>query len=172
MMNEGIGNIRLLLLDVDGVMTDGGIIYDGNGLETKVFNVKDGHGIKMLQRYGIEVGIITGRTSVVVDFRAKELGITLVYQGALKKLVCYEEVKLKTGLEDSQIAYVGDDIIDVPVMRRVGFAAAPSDAIPEVRAVAHHIASCGGGKGAVREVCDLILKGRGLWDEVAARYEL
>jgi len=171
-MDYKLTDIRLLLLDVDGVMTDGGIIYDGNGLETKVFNVKDGHGIKMLQRYGIEVGIITGRTSKVVDFRAKELGIDLVYQGALKKLDSYCHVKEKTGLTDSQIAYVGDDIIDVPVMRRVAFAAAPADALVEARTAAHYVTSCGGGRGAVREVCDLVLKGRGLWSEVAARYEL
>ena len=171
-MNDRLVNIRLLLLDVDGVMTDGGIIYDGNGLETKVFNVKDGHGIKMLQRHGIEVGIITGRTSQVVAFRAKELGISLVYQGALKKLDSYDDVKRKTGFDDSQIAYVGDDVIDVQVMRRVAFAAAPADALPEARAAAHFVTSLSGGRGAVREVCDLILKGRGLWDEVTARYEL
>lgn len=171
-MKDKLADIRLLLLDVDGVMTDGGIIYDGNGLETKVFNVKDGHGIKMLQRYGIEVGIITGRTSAVVTNRAKELGITLVYQGALKKLESYTDVKEKTGFSDNQIAYVGDDVIDVPVMRRVVFAAAPVDALPEARAAAHYITSAAGGRGAVREVCDLILKGRGLWDDVAARYEL
>jgi 3-deoxy-D-manno-octulosonate 8-phosphate phosphatase (KDO 8-P phosphatase) len=171
-MNDRLADIRLLLLDVDGVMTDGGIIYDGNGLETKVFNVKDGHGIKMLQRHGIEVGIITGRTSQVVAFRAKELGIDLVYQGALKKLDSYDDVKQKTGLDDSQIAYVGDDVIDVPVMRRVAFAAAPADALMEARTAAHYVTVCGGGRGAVREVCDLILKGRGLWNEVVARYEL
>lgn len=171
-MDDKLKNIRLLLLDVDGVMTDGGIIYDGNGLETKVFNVKDGHGIKMLQRHGIEVGIITGRTSKVVDIRAKELGIELVYQGALKKLVSYEDIKLKTGLVDSQIAYIGDDVIDVPVMRRVAFAAAPQDALPEARNAASYVTSCGGGRGAVREICDLILKGRGLWGEVVTRYEL
>ena len=171
-MDAKLADIRLLLLDVDGVMTDGGIIYDGNGVEIKVFNVKDGHGIKMLQRHGIEVGIITGRTSPVVDLRAKELGIEMLYQGALKKVECYNDVKLKTGLTDSQIAYVGDDVIDVPVMRRVIFAAAPSDALIEARKAAHYVTSCGGGRGAVREVCDLILKGRGLWDEVAARYEL
>lgn len=171
-MNERLKDIRLLLVDVDGVMTDGGIIYDGNGLETKVFNVKDGHGIKMLQRYGIEVGIITGRTSAVVDIRARELGIGLVYQGALRKLDCYDEIKQKSGLSDSQIAYMGDDVIDVPVMRRVAFAAAPSDGLAEARNVAHYVTICGGGRGAVREVCDLILKGRGLWGEVASRYEL
>lgn len=171
-MNEKLKDIRLLLLDVDGVMTDGGIIYDGNGLETKVFNVKDGHGIKMLQRYGIEVGIITGRTSKVVEIRAAELGIEIVYQGSLKKLDSYLDVKLKTGLTDNQIAYVGDDVIDVPVMKRVAFAAAPSDALPEARSVAHYVTLNGGGKGAVREVCDLILRGRGFWDEVINRYEL
>jgi 3-deoxy-D-manno-octulosonate 8-phosphate phosphatase (KDO 8-P phosphatase) len=171
-MTDRLKDIRLLLLDVDGVMTDGGIIYDGNGLETKTFNVRDGHGIKMLQRSGIIIGIITGRTSLVVDIRARELGIDLVYQGALTKLVSYTDVKLKTGLEDNQIAYMGDDIIDVPVMRRVAFAAAPVDAQDEVKAVAHYIASQPGGRGAVREVCDLILKGRGLWEQVAERYEL
>jgi 3-deoxy-D-manno-octulosonate 8-phosphate phosphatase (KDO 8-P phosphatase) len=171
-MQDRLKDIRLLLLDVDGVMTDGGIIYDSNGVETKVFNVKDGHGIKMLQRYGIEVGIITGRTSKVVDIRARELGIELVYQGALKKLESYIDVKLKTGFIDSQIAYIGDDVIDVPVMRRVVFAAAPADALPEARKVAHYVTFCPGGSGAVREVCDLVLKGRGLWDEVASRYEL
>lgn len=171
-MQEKLRNIKLLLLDVDGVMTDGGIIYDGNGLETKVFNVKDGHGIKMLQRHGIDVGIITGRTSVVVDIRARELGIGLVYQGALKKLESYADVKLKTGLTDSQIAYMGDDIIDVPVMRRAGFCAAPPDSLPEVLAVADYVSTRPGGRGAVRELCDLILRGQGLWDEVVARYGL
>jgi 3-deoxy-D-manno-octulosonate 8-phosphate phosphatase (KDO 8-P phosphatase) len=171
-MNDKLSDIRLLLLDVDGVMTDGGIVYDGNGLETKVFNVKDGHGIKMLQRHGIDVGIITGRTSVVVDIRAKELGITLVYQGALKKLESYLDIQQKTGFSDSQIAYMGDDVIDVPVMRRVIFAAAPADALAEARGAAHYVTACCGGRGAVREVCDLILKGRGLWSDVASRYEL
>lgn len=171
-MNEKLGTIKLLLLDVDGVMTDGRIIYDANGLESKFFNVKDGHGIKMLQRYGLEIGIITGRTSVVVDFRARELGIDLVYQGALKKLESYEDIKLRTGLADHQIAFMGDDIIDVPVLRRVGFSAAPADALPEVAAVVDYVSKNGGGRGAVREVCDLILKGRGLWEETVKRYEL
>jgi 3-deoxy-D-manno-octulosonate 8-phosphate phosphatase (KDO 8-P phosphatase) len=171
-MNDRLKDIRLLLLDVDGVLTDGGIMYDANGVETKVFNVRDGHGIKMLQRHGIEVGIITGRTSVVVDIRAKELGIELVYQGSLKKLESYLDVKLKTGFTDSQIAYVGDDVIDIPVMRRVIFAASPADALNEARSAAHYVTTLAGGKGAVREVCDLILKGRGLWGKIAERYEL
>lgn len=171
-MHDKLKNIRLLLLDVDGVMTDGGIIYDASGLETKRFNVKDGHGIKMLQRYGVEVGIITGRTSIVVDNRARELGISLVYQGSLKKIESYEDIRHKTGLADEQIAYMGDDVIDVPVMRRVGFSAAPQDGLPEVLAVVDYVATRDGGCGAVREVCDHILKARGAWDEIAARYEL
>ena len=171
-MKNRLKHIRLLLLDVDGVLTDGSIIFDANGLETKCFNVRDGHGIKMLQRHGIEVGIITGRTSAVVDIRAKELGINLVYQGALIKLESYNNVKEKTGLDDSQIAYMGDDVIDVPLLRRVGFAAVPLDGMSGVRDAAHYVSSCAGGRGAVREVCDMILKGRGVWDEIVARYEL
>jgi len=171
-MKYKLKNIKLLLLDVDGVMTDGGIIYDGNGLETKTFNVKDGHGIKMLQRHGIEVGIITGRTSKVVEIRAAELGIELVYQGALKKLESYDDIKFRTGLADSQIAYVGDDVIDVPVMKRVAFAAAPADALLDAIKAADYVTKKEGGKGAVREVCDMILKGCGFWGEVVNRYEL
>lgn len=171
-MREKLRQIELLLLDVDGVMTDGGIIYDANGLEIKVFNVKDGHGIKMLQRHGIQVGVITGRTSAVVEIRARELGIELLYQGSLRKLESYADVQRRTGLDDSRIAYMGDDVIDVPVMRRAGFAAAPPDSLPEALAVADYVTSRPGGKGAVREVCDLILKGRGAWPEIAARYEL
>ncbi|HPX61616.1 MAG TPA: phenylphosphate carboxylase subunit delta [Deltaproteobacteria bacterium] len=171
-MDGRLCNVKLLLLDVDGVMTDGSIIYDANGLETKRFNVRDGHGIKMLQRHGIQVGIITGRTSPVVDIRARELGISHVYQGALKKLESYQDVKFKTGLDDSQIAYMGDDIIDVPVMRRVCFSAAPADAIAEVLAVVDFVSSCPGGRGAVRELCDLILKSCGYWQGEVERYEL
>jgi len=171
-MHEKLKNIKLLLLDVDGVMTDGGIIYDASGLETKRFNVKDGHGIKMLQRHGVEVGIITGRTSIVVDNRARELGISIVYQGALKKIDSYLDVKQKTGLDDAEIAYMGDDVIDVPVLRRVGFSAAPLDALPEVRGVVDYVSPCAGGFGAVRDLCDHILKARGAWTEITERYEL
>ncbi|MDY0385132.1 MAG: HAD hydrolase family protein [Geobacter sp.] len=172
-MHEKLKQIELLLLDVDGVMTDGRIIWDAHGVETKAFNVKDGHGIKLVQRAGVQVGIITGRTSPVVDLRARELGIDILYQGALKKLDSYLDIKRRTGLEDHQIAYMGDDVIDVPVMRRVGFSAAPADALPEVAALADYVARCGGGCGAVRELCDLVLKARGQWQElVASRYEL
>lgn len=172
-MTDKLQQIQLLILDVDGVMTDGRIIWDANGVETKFFNVRDGHGIKLIQRAGIRVGIITGRTSPVVDLRARELGIEFVYQGSLRKLDSYDDIRQRTGLADHQIAYMGDDVIDVPVMRKAGFSAAPGDALPEVRAVADFVSCYGGGMGAVRELCDLLLKGRGAWDElVARRYEL
>jgi 3-deoxy-D-manno-octulosonate 8-phosphate phosphatase (KDO 8-P phosphatase) len=171
-METKLKHIELVLLDVDGVMTDGGIIYDAHGVESKRFNVKDGHGIKMLQRYGIQVGIITGRTSVVVDNRAKELGISLVYQGALKKSEQYQTIKETTGFSDQQIAYMGDDVIDIPVLNQVGFSAAPADAVPEVLCRVDYISKLGGGAGAVRDLCDHILRARGFWDDVAVRYAL
>lgn len=169
-MIERLQKIKLLLLDVDGVLTDGRIIFDSNGIESKFFNVKDGHGIKMIQRGGIEVGIISGRKSQVVFNRALELGIGLVYQGALDKMTPYREILTRTGLDDSQVAFMGDDIIDIPVLRRVGFAAAPADAVAEVIPHAHLVTKNRGGWGAVREVCDLLLKGQGTWDSVTARY--
>jgi 3-deoxy-D-manno-octulosonate 8-phosphate phosphatase (KDO 8-P phosphatase) len=169
-MEERLRKIRLLLLDVDGVMTDGRIIFDSNGIESKFFNVKDGHGIKMVQRAGIEVGIISGRGSVVVSNRAAELGISLVYQKALDKLTPYQEILERTELTDDQVAFVGDDVIDIPVLRRVGFAAAPADAVDDVFPHVHFTTRNRGGWGAVREVCDLLLRGQGNWDEITSRY--
>ena len=169
-MNERMKKIKLLILDVDGVMTDGRIVFDSNGVETKFFNVKDGHGIKLVQRAGIEVGIISGRKSQVVANRAAELGISRLYQGALDKLGPYQEILAATGLDDSEVAFMGDDVIDLPVMRRVGFAAAPADAVAEVLPYAHFVARNRGGWGAVRELCDLLLREQGRWDEITARY--
>jgi 3-deoxy-D-manno-octulosonate 8-phosphate phosphatase (KDO 8-P phosphatase) len=172
MMKERISPIRLLLLDVDGVLTDGRIVYDANGIESKFFNVKDGCGIKMLQRASIAVGIISGRGSQVVANRAAELGITHVYQKSLDKLAPYREILEKTGLSDHQVAYMGDDVVDLPLLRRVGFSAAPADAVPEVRSRVHFVTNNAGGWGAVREVCDLLLKEQGAWEEVTAAYFL
>ena len=170
MIDEQVAGIRLLLMDVDGVMTDGRIIFDSNGTESKFFNVKDGHGIKMVQRSGIEVGIISGRESQVVRNRAEELGISHVYLKAHDKLIPYREILAKTGLVDRQVAYIGDDIIDIPILRRVGFAAAPADAIADVFPHVHLVTKNGGGWGAVREVCDLLLKGQKAWEALTARY--
>lgn len=169
-MRARLAGIRLLLLDVDGVMTDGRIIYDDRGGETKAFDVKDGHGIKLLQRAGIRVGIITGRQSPVVDRRAAELGIDLVYQGAKDKLVPFREVLHKTGLDCAAVAYVGDDLVDLPILRQVGFAATVADAHDEVRPHVHYVTTRPGGHGAVREICDLLLKETGRWATVTARY--
>jgi len=167
---EAARKTRLLILDVDGVLTDGGIILGGDGTELKRFHVRDGHGIKLVQRAGIPVAIITGRQSDVVERRAAELGITDVYQRCLDKIVAYEDLTQKHGLEDSQVAYVGDDVVDIPIFRRVGLSVAVADATEEARAEAMMITSLGGGMGAVREVTDFILKAGGRWDDVVSRY--
>lgn len=170
MINQKAAKIRLLLLDVDGVLTNGQIIYDGAGNELKMFNVRDGHGLKLVQRAGIQVGIITGRKSEVVSRRAAELGIEILFQGALNKLEPYQEILSQTGLSAEQIAYVGDDLIDLQVLQRVGFSATVSDADAAVRSRVDYVASLPGGYGAVREICDLLLKAGGHWEQVTARY--
>jgi len=169
-MEERLKKIRLLLLDVDGVMTDGRIIFDSNGVESKFFNVKDGHGIKMLQRAGIEVGIISGRESKVVANRATELGIERVFQKATDKLSPYLRILADTGFSDDEAAFIGDDLIDIPVLKRVGFAAAPADAVAEVLPYAHFVTRNPGGWGAVREISDMLLRAQGKWDELTARF--
>ncbi len=169
-MRERLRRIRLLLLDVDGVLTDGRIIYDAQGIETKAFDVKDGHGLKLLQRSGVQVGIITGRQSEVVDIRARELGIDIVYQGAKDKLVPFEEILQKLQLTADEVAYMGDDLPDLPVLRRAGWAVAPLDAVGEIKPYVHYVTSRPGGRGAVREVCDLLLQENGCWPELTSRY--
>jgi 3-deoxy-D-manno-octulosonate 8-phosphate phosphatase (KDO 8-P phosphatase) len=167
---EGAAKVRLFLTDVDGVLTDGGIIYDASGVETKRFHVRDGHGIKMLQRAGIAVGIITGRTSRVVEVRARELGIEIVRQGAFDKVAAWRGILDGAGLLPEETAYAGDDIVDLPLLRSVGFSAAPSDAEPYVLDAVHFVASRPGGGGAVREIAEFLLRARGAWDAAAAKY--
>jgi len=162
--------LKLLILDVDGVLTDGGIIYAGADTELKAFNVKDGHGIKLLKRAGVECAVITSRSSAAVGRRTNELGIELVYQGELDKLRAYDDILLKTGLSASETAYMGDDVVDLPVIARAGFSAAPADAVAEVRERVDFVAAAAGGRGAVREVAELILKSQGRWDELMGRY--
>lgn len=169
-MRERLNKIRLLLLDVDGVMTDGRIIYSSDGLETKAFDVKDGHGLKLLQRAGFKLGIITGRQSDIVAGRAAELGIEIVHQGCKNKLEPYQSILEETGFSDEQVAYVGDDVIDLPVLNRVGFAATVRDAVDDIKPYVHYVTEKDGGKGAVREICDLLLKQTGRWAEVTDRY--
>lgn len=169
-MKERLLNIRLLLLDVDGVLTDGRITYDVQGVESKSFDVKDGHGLKMLQRAGIKVGIITGRQSSIVTLRAQELGIEILHQGAKQKLAPYEAILREHGFEDREVAYVGDDLVDLPILTRVGFAVTVADGVEELREHVDYVTRKEGGRGAVREVCDLLLKECGYWSQVTDRY--
>jgi 3-deoxy-D-manno-octulosonate 8-phosphate phosphatase (KDO 8-P phosphatase) len=162
--------VRLMIFDVDGVMTDGSIIYHDDGSEIKSFDVQDGHGIKLIQRAGIEVAIITGRYSRAVEHRAAGLGISLVHQDCKIKLEAYDKILAETGLGDAEIGYMGDDVIDVPVMRRVGFSVAVPNAVEQVKPYAHYITRRSGGRGACREVCDLLLIVQERWREVTQRY--
>ncbi|HKN19446.1 MAG TPA: HAD-IIIA family hydrolase [Dissulfurispiraceae bacterium] len=168
---EIASKIKLLILDVDGVLTDGGIILDGGGAELKVFHVRDGHGLSMLKRAGVKVAIITGRNSEVVDRRARELEITEVYQGCHKKIVAYEKLLVKLDIADENVAYIGDDVVDVPLLKRVGFPVAVADAVEEARESALFITNARGGRGAVREISDLILKASGKWRELLDEYD-
>ncbi|HUK40347.1 MAG TPA: HAD-IIIA family hydrolase [Candidatus Acidoferrales bacterium] len=162
-VHKKAAKVKLLLLDVDGVLTDGGIIIDSRGGETKRFDVKDGQGIALLVRAGITVGFVTSRSSRVVARRAKELGVGIVYQGVQDKADAYNEIKKNTGFQDEQIAFVGDDISDLPLMRRVGLAVAVKDSWPGVRLRADYVTQARGGCGAVREVSELLLKAQNTW---------
>ena len=154
-------NIKLLLLDVDGVLTDGRIILDNKGNELKAFHVRDGHGIKLAQKTGIVIGIITGRKSEVVNIRARELGITEVHQGAHEKIVVYDQILKKYGFRDAEVAYMGDDVVDLSIFQRVGLAATVADADPAVKPFVDLVTRASGGRGAVRELINLLLKKQG-----------
>jgi 3-deoxy-D-manno-octulosonate 8-phosphate phosphatase (KDO 8-P phosphatase) len=154
--------IRLLIFDVDGVLTDGSLFLGDDGQEYKAFNSRDGHGIKMLQKHGVIVGIITGRTSRVVEHRMENLGVTHIYQGKLQKLPAYEELIAELGMSDEETAYVGDDVVDLPVMRRVGLAIAVQDAHPLVLKHSHWQTPSAGGRGAARDVCEMLMEARGV----------
>jgi 3-deoxy-D-manno-octulosonate 8-phosphate phosphatase (KDO 8-P phosphatase) len=162
--------IKLLILDVDGVMTDGKIILDNEGNEFKAFNVRDGHGVKMLVREGFKIAIVTGRESRVVQRRALELGISDVFQRCLRKLQTYEILKDKYILTDKEIAFIGDDIVDLPILIRVGLSVAVSDSVDEVKERVDFITKNPGGAGAVREVCEILLKAKGVWDRIIEDY--
>ena len=163
-------NIKLLLLDVDGVLTDGRIIIGEDGELCKNFHVADGLGISLAKRYGIEVGIITGRSSRIIHNRAKELGITLLYTGIANKAEALAEILLNTSYTKEQIAYMGDDLNDLAVMQNVGFCGAPANAIVEVKERAHFICTRLGGYGAVREFIEYLLKNQGHWGKIVQEY--
>ena len=165
-----IKKIKIIVLDVDGVMTDGKVIITDEGRELRNFNVKDGHGIKIAQRAGYQFAILSGKASKAVDVRAAGLGIKIIYQGQLRKVDPYQDIKKKHGYVDEEICCVGDDITELPLFRRCGFAVPVNDAVDELKGAAHFITEANGGHGAVRELCELILKTTGKWDEATARY--
>jgi 3-deoxy-D-manno-octulosonate 8-phosphate phosphatase (KDO 8-P phosphatase) len=166
-----IRRVKLLILDVDGVMTDGRVVIDDAGLESKAFDVKDGHGLKILMRFGIDVVLLTGRRSRVVQHRAADLGITEVHQGILNKVEQFAVILKSRDIAAEETACVGDDVVDIPLLRRAGFSVAVADAVPEARMIADYVTHHPGGRGAVREVCEVILKAQNRWADVAARYE-
>ena len=167
---EKMKMVTLLVLDVDGVLTDGKIIIDDLGNESKNFNVRDGHGLKLLMRSGIDVALLTGRESKVVKYRAAELGIKDVYQGVRDKAKVLSEMLATKGLSGECVAYVGDDIVDIPALRMVGFSVAVADALDYVKANVDYVTVNKGGNGAVREVCEMILIAREKWNDVTSRY--
>jgi 3-deoxy-D-manno-octulosonate 8-phosphate phosphatase (KDO 8-P phosphatase) len=160
--------IRLLILDVDGVLTDGSLYFDAKGEALKVFHVRDGHGIKMAQRAGIEVAFLSGRRSDAAYHRARELGVSRFHEGLRDKVAVLEEIMAALQIEAAAVAAVGDDLVDLPHLRRVGLAVAVADAAPEVQAAAHWVTNLPGGRGAVREVCDLLLKAQGKWEGIVS----
>lgn len=162
--------IRLIAFDVDGVMTDGTLFLADDGQEYKGFNSLDGHGLKMLKASGIELAIITGRSSRVVEYRAKNLGIDIVHQGAHDKLVVYEALCRELDLPCEDTAYMGDDVVDLPVMRRAGLALTVPAAPDLVKAYSHYTTQRAGGQGAVREVCELLMRAQGTLDAALAPY--
>ncbi len=162
--------IKLLLLDVDGVLSDGRIIVDNEGEEMKYFDARDGHGIRLLARAGIEVGLLTGRSSRVVTHRARDLGIRMVYQKVFNKVDVYQKIKQRKRLTDLEVAYVGDDIVDLPVLRRVGLSIAVRDAWEGLKNKVDYVTERKGGRGAVREVVEMLLHAQGKWGEVTKNY--
>jgi 3-deoxy-D-manno-octulosonate 8-phosphate phosphatase (KDO 8-P phosphatase) len=163
-------SVRLLLFDVDGVLTDGAVLMHSDGSESKTFHIRDGAALVWAQRAGLSVGLLSARTSGATAQRAAQLGIRIVSQGVAHKAAAYESILRQAGLEDSAVAFMGDDLLDLPVLARVGLSAAPADGAPEVRARVDWVSPSGGGRGAVRELIELVLRAQGRWDEVVQQY--
>ncbi len=175
-VNEVAANIRMLLMDVDGVLTDGKVfgVPDPSGaiVETKGFDTQDGIALQWLSWKGLVTGVISGRVSPAAEARAKQCNMTYVYQGHIEKIPILEEILQRSGIAASQVAYIGDDLTDVVVMNRVGLSIAPANARPEVKRCVQHVTESAGGQGAVREVCELLLKAQGHWDDLLRKYEI
>jgi len=175
-LQQRAAKIRLLLMDVDGVITNG-LIYNvpgpkGDLVETKGFNSQDGIALQWLTWKGFQTGVISGRESQALDVRAKQVGMTYVYQGHIEKVPILEEIVQRSGFGLDEIAYVGDDLTDVPILRRAGLAFAPANARPEVKRCAHHVTAAPGGEGAVREIAEILLQAQGYWDGLLKKYEV
>lgn len=166
---EETKNIKLVIFDVDGVMTDGRIIVDDNGVETRIFDIKDGFGAIALKMTGIECAIITSKSSGAVRRRAQELKIERYYEGIRKKTEPYEEMLANLGITDAEVCYVGDDLVDLSMMRRVGLPIAVADAVDDIKEVAKYVTKAPGGRGAVREIAEMILKDQGKWDMIISK---
>ena len=162
--------LKLLILDVDGVLTDGRLFFDNLGVEYKCFHARDGHGIKLLRQTGVEIAVISGRKSNSVALRMKSLGVSRVYQGHENKIAAFNEIIADLGIQPEQAAHIGDDLLDLPVMTRVGLAIAVNDANETVKQYADWCTETSGGLGAVREVCDFIMKAQGTFDDVLQSY--
>jgi 3-deoxy-D-manno-octulosonate 8-phosphate phosphatase (KDO 8-P phosphatase) len=162
--------IRLILFDVDGVLTDGHVTVNADGTESKVFAIRDGIAMVWAQRAGIRVGFLSARLSSTTPHRAAQLGVTLVYHGVTSKLATYEQILADLRLTDSDVAYMGDDVVDLAVLARVGLAAAPADAVSEVRSRVHWVTAAPGGGGAARELIERILRVQGRWEAIVASY--
>ena len=170
MVNARAAKIKLVLFDVDGVLTDGKIVMHADGTESKVFDIKDGSAMVWALRLGLQVGFLSARVSAATAQRAAQLGITLVHQGVASKLETYDQIADSLMLDDEHVAYMGDDILDLPVLSRVGLAAAPADAADDVRARVHWVSRARGGDGAARELIELILRAQDRWDSIVATY--
>lgn len=164
-------SIELILSDVDGVLTDGGVIFDNQGIEIKRFHIRDGIGIKLWQRAGYQFGVVTARNSHIVKVRAAELGIEIIRQGFEQKLPTIREIMAQLSLEPGQVCYVGDDLTDLAAIQTVGLGVAVADAAAEVRSSAHYVTKAGGGQGAVREVIEFILKAKNRWADLIQKYQ-
>jgi 3-deoxy-D-manno-octulosonate 8-phosphate phosphatase (KDO 8-P phosphatase) len=162
--------IRLLLFDVDGVLTDGTILVHGDGSESKQFNIRDGAGIVWAQRAGLAIGILSARSAEATAIRAAQLGIAIVVQGSANKLAGYEQILKDAALSDEQVGYMGDDLHDLPVLKRAGFSAAPADAAAEVRAAVDWVSPSRGGRGAARECIEHVLRAQGTWRSAVGDY--
>ena len=170
MSHSILPSIKLLLLDVDGVLTTGQVVYSDSGEEIKTFSVKDGFGLRMAMDNGIQVGIVTGRSSNALFHRCRNLGIELVFDNVSDKAGKLPDITAKTGIKAEHMAFIGDDLPDIPLMRKVGLAVAVADAVPEVIAAADMVTAAKGGCGAVREICEKLLKARGDWESILERY--